>query len=225
MIPARMRTESADQVPATGRRGKRLGVVQEDGQRLPHRGARTSRWEPTWGSACNRAGPVACTGWIPPARSGRVPFGVVLLEIGRRRTNPPRCVASVGVPWSRALRQLGGRCGDPVLCVGDSHPGHRQLRLVRLQPGAVPRRTRGRADRATATTPSTIDDVEPMDPDGILISPGTGTPSDAGLSNTIIAQWGAKVPLLGVCLGLQCIGEVFGGGSCELPRSSTERPR
>lgn len=63
----------------------------------------------------------------------------------------------------------------------------------------------------------TIDDIEPLAPNGILISPGPGTPSDAGLSNTIISQWGGRVPLLGVCLGLQCIGEVFGGEVVRAP--------
>ncbi len=55
------------------------------------------------------------------------------------------------------------------------------------------------------------DQVLSMKPDRILISPGPGTPDDAGISRDLIeAAWG-KIPLLGVCLGHQCIGEVFGG--------------
>jgi anthranilate synthase/aminodeoxychorismate synthase-like glutamine amidotransferase len=63
-----------------------------------------------------------------------------------------------------------------------------------------------------------LDDVEAIDPDGILISPGPGTPADAGLSNDLIRTWGARVPVFGVCLGQQCIGEVFGGRVVRAPQ-------
>jgi anthranilate synthase component II len=61
-------------------------------------------------------------------------------------------------------------------------------------------------------------DVERIDPDGILISPGPGRPEDAGLSNELIATWGDRVPVFGVCLGMQCIGEVFGGDVVRAPQ-------
>lgn len=48
-------------------------------------------------------------------------------------------------------------------------------------------------------------------PDGIVISPGPGRPTDAGISLSVVRQLGPKIPILGVCLGHQCIGEVFGG--------------
>jgi len=57
----------------------------------------------------------------------------------------------------------------------------------------------------------TVEQALDIDPDGVLISPGPGQPSDAGLSNALIQQFSGARPLLGVCLGLQCIGEVFGG--------------
>jgi len=63
----------------------------------------------------------------------------------------------------------------------------------------------------------TLDDVEEMSPDGILISPGPGRPSDAGLSNDLILTWGPRVPTFGVCLGMQCMGEVFGGEVVRAP--------
>ena len=53
--------------------------------------------------------------------------------------------------------------------------------------------------------------VAALRPDGIVISPGPGTPDDAGISKSVIEAFGSSVPLLGVCLGHQCIGEVFGG--------------
>jgi anthranilate synthase component 2 len=53
--------------------------------------------------------------------------------------------------------------------------------------------------------------VEALDPDAILISPGPGTPADAGISCDVIREWAGRRPILGVCLGHQAIGEVFGG--------------
>ncbi|HEX9765174.1 MAG TPA: aminodeoxychorismate/anthranilate synthase component II, partial [Nitriliruptorales bacterium] len=48
-------------------------------------------------------------------------------------------------------------------------------------------------------------------PDGIVISPGPGTPDDAGLSNDVIRAFAGVRPILGVCLGMQCIGQIWGG--------------
>jgi anthranilate synthase/aminodeoxychorismate synthase-like glutamine amidotransferase len=56
-----------------------------------------------------------------------------------------------------------------------------------------------------------LDGVAALEPDGILVSPGPGTPADAGISRAVIEAFGPHVPVLGVCLGHQCIGEVFGG--------------
>jgi anthranilate synthase/aminodeoxychorismate synthase-like glutamine amidotransferase len=53
--------------------------------------------------------------------------------------------------------------------------------------------------------------VHAMNPDGVLISPGPGTPSEAGISNALIADSAGKWPVFGVCLGMQCMGEVYGG--------------
>lgn len=57
----------------------------------------------------------------------------------------------------------------------------------------------------------TIEEVQAMSPDGILISPGPGHPADAGLTEPVIEALGDTTPILGVCLGHQAIGEVFGG--------------
>ena len=56
----------------------------------------------------------------------------------------------------------------------------------------------------------TINELRAIAPDGVLISPGPGAPAEAGLSNEVIREFTGKVPVLGVCLGHQCIGEVFG---------------
>jgi anthranilate synthase/aminodeoxychorismate synthase-like glutamine amidotransferase len=55
-----------------------------------------------------------------------------------------------------------------------------------------------------------VADLAADPPDAIVISPGPGAPRDAGLSNAVIAAFAGRVPILGVCLGHQCIGEVFG---------------
>jgi len=56
-----------------------------------------------------------------------------------------------------------------------------------------------------------VADIEALNPSHIVISPGPGTPMEAGISRDLIRQLGERIPILGVCLGHQCIGEVFGG--------------
>jgi anthranilate synthase/aminodeoxychorismate synthase-like glutamine amidotransferase len=58
---------------------------------------------------------------------------------------------------------------------------------------------------------TSISEVNSLKPDRICISPGPGTPDDAGISNELIRHFGPHLPILGVCLGHQCIGKVFGG--------------
>ena len=57
----------------------------------------------------------------------------------------------------------------------------------------------------------TLDDIAEMAPERIVISPGPGAPSEAGISKDVIRRFAGKTPIFGVCLGHQCIGEVFGG--------------
>ena len=57
----------------------------------------------------------------------------------------------------------------------------------------------------------TLQKVRSLKPTAIVISPGPGSPSDAGMSNELIRTFGETTPILGVCLGHQCIGEVYGG--------------
>lgn len=57
----------------------------------------------------------------------------------------------------------------------------------------------------------TLAEIAALNPERICISPGPGTPADAGISNDVVRQLGPGRPILGVCLGHQCIGAVFGG--------------
>jgi anthranilate synthase component 2 len=66
----------------------------------------------------------------------------------------------------------------------------------------------------------TLDQAREFSPDGIVISPGPGTPekpADVGISNDVVRELGQTTPILGVCLGLQCIGYVFGGRIVRAP--------
>ena len=62
-----------------------------------------------------------------------------------------------------------------------------------------------------------LDEIDALEPDAVLISPGPGTPADAGISTALIADSAGKRPVLGVCLGMQCIGEVYGGRVVRAP--------
>jgi len=57
----------------------------------------------------------------------------------------------------------------------------------------------------------TLAQIEELAPTHIVISPGPCTPLEAGISNEVVRQFGGKIPILGVCLGHQCIGYVYGG--------------
>jgi len=63
----------------------------------------------------------------------------------------------------------------------------------------------------------TVDEVRAMAPEGILLSPGPGRPSEAGIMEALIPALGPRIPILGVCLGHQAIGEVFGGTVTHAP--------
>jgi anthranilate synthase component II len=63
----------------------------------------------------------------------------------------------------------------------------------------------------------TVDEIRALNPDAVVISPGPGRPDDAGVSLNAIAQLGSQIPILGVCLGHQSIGQVFGGKIVSAP--------
>ena len=63
----------------------------------------------------------------------------------------------------------------------------------------------------------TLGQIDDLAPDGVLISPGPGRPEDAGLSNEVIRNFAGRVPVFGVCLGHQCIGQIYGGDVVRAP--------
>jgi anthranilate synthase/aminodeoxychorismate synthase-like glutamine amidotransferase len=60
-------------------------------------------------------------------------------------------------------------------------------------------------------------DVERLAPDGLVLSPGPGTPRQAGVCNELVGRFGRELPILGVCLGLQCIAHSYGGEIVRAP--------
>jgi len=65
---------------------------------------------------------------------------------------------------------------------------------------------------------TTLDEIEQLKPDRIIVSPGPCSPAEAGLSRAVISHFGPRLPLLGVCLGHQAIGDVFGAKVVRAPR-------
>lgn len=92
----------------------------------------------------------------------------------------------------------------PILLVIDNYDSftYNLVQMFRRYPLDI------RVARSDAIDPA---GVAALVPDYILISPGPRDPAHAGVSMPLIRQWHAKVPILGVCLGMQCINEVFGG--------------
>jgi len=64
----------------------------------------------------------------------------------------------------------------------------------------------------------TMDEIAALEVDAVLVSPGPGRPEDAGLSNEVIRHFAGSRPVLGVCLGHQCIGQIYGGDVVRAPQ-------
>jgi para-aminobenzoate synthetase component 2 len=69
----------------------------------------------------------------------------------------------------------------------------------------------GQKTRVVRNDAITLDDIRTLKPTSIIISPGPRTPTEAGISVPVVAELSGLIPILGICLGHQCIGAVFGG--------------
>jgi anthranilate synthase/aminodeoxychorismate synthase-like glutamine amidotransferase len=76
----------------------------------------------------------------------------------------------------------------------------------------------GAAVRVARNDEVALDEIAAMAPDHIVISPGPCTPNEAGISCAVIERFGPEIPILGVCLGHQAIGQVFGGKVIRAPQ-------
>jgi anthranilate synthase component 2 len=76
----------------------------------------------------------------------------------------------------------------------------------------------GAAARVVRNDELTVEEIVALQPSRVVISPGPGRPEDAGVSMEVIRQLGPRVPLLGVCLGHQALGAVFGGRVVRAPQ-------
>ncbi len=78
--------------------------------------------------------------------------------------------------------------------------------------------TLGAAPHVVRNDAITVDDVAALAPQAIVLSPGPCAPAQAGITVPVIRRWGATIPMLGVCLGHQAIGEAYGGRVVRAPR-------
>jgi len=92
------------------------------------------------------------------------------------------------------VQYLGELTKEMTISVGALAPGGEHLKIIVY-----------RNDRIT------VDKIASLKPEYIIISPGPGAPKDAGISLEVIRKFAGEIPILGVCLGHQCIGEAFGG--------------
>jgi anthranilate synthase/aminodeoxychorismate synthase-like glutamine amidotransferase len=76
----------------------------------------------------------------------------------------------------------------------------------------------GEAVRVVRNDAITVAEAEALQPDRLVISPGPGNPTQAGVSNDLLRRFHDRIPILGVCLGHQCLAHVFGGEVVSAPR-------
>lgn len=95
-------------------------------------------------------------------------------------------------------------------CLVRCDPDCRQLRLFRFQYGRYFQRL-GESPEIVRNDEISVADLIKLRPRAIVISLGPCTPSEAGISTAIIREHSGRIPILGICLGHQCVGSVFGG--------------
>ena len=75
----------------------------------------------------------------------------------------------------------------------------------------------GHERRVVRNDAISLDDIAAMSPEAIILSPGPCTPQEAGICNDVIRHFYDRIPMLGICLGHQCMGEIFGGRTIRAP--------
>ncbi|ODN70841.1 Anthranilate synthase component 2 [Methylobrevis pamukkalensis] len=83
----------------------------------------------------------------------------------------------------------------------------------------------GEETRVIRNDAASVAEVAAMDPRAIVLSPGPCTPTEAGISSPVLESLSGRVPILGICLGHQCIGEVFAPAWCGRSTRCTAAPR
>ncbi|XP_073103411.1 anthranilate synthase beta subunit 2, chloroplastic isoform X1 [Elaeis guineensis] len=144
--------------------------------------------------------PRARTAFVPTTRVSEVANGVGAMRKGGLVVSRPLAIRGVDEP--RVLN--GDRKNEKPIIVIDNYDSF-TYNLCQYM-GEL-----GANFEVYRNDELTVEELKRKCPRGILISPGPGTPQDSGISLQTVLQLGPSMPLFGVCMGLQCIGEAFGG--------------
>ncbi|KAH7656600.1 Anthranilate synthase protein [Dioscorea alata] len=146
-------------------------------------------------------GGIAPAVFCPPHRAQKDGSWKGELVAGRRSIDVVRGLAAAGLDGSRVLDEV--KVVNPIVVIDnyDSFTYNLCQYIGEL----------GVHFEVYRNDDVTVEELKGRNPRGILISPGPGTPQDSGISLQTVLELGPSIPLFGVCMGLQCIGEAFGG--------------
>ena len=208
MKPPAMRTIPPSRYQLLGPRRHDVEVVEDDHERPQDQQRQDERSHPLGAHLVRCGGWAGCSGrWRsgegpPPSPDGRT-------ALARRRPRDPACSPSAEDSHDGA--PAGAADGGPVMS-GAWAPGSCSSTTTTPSPTTWCRSwvRSAPSPSSSATTPSTSRASGSSAPTAIVISPGPGRPEDGGVSLAVVAELGGEIPILGVCLGHQCIGQAFG---------------